>query len=119
MRIVANYGIRKGSENYSVSLEIPKHNGKDNIEGAIDELFVIAKEAIRRQAGDETKTDEGSKIKNPDLPATKKQKALIVKMAKKKGKFIENLNSLTMGEASRTIEELMNLPDKEESDVLP
>jgi hypothetical protein len=46
-------------------------------------------------------------LKDPSAPATRKQKSLIAKLAKEKGRFIEGLNSLTMQEASETIDELM------------
>ena len=48
-------------------------------------------------------------LKDPDAPATKKQKSLIIRLAKERGQFIENLNSLTMQEASQTIDELMSV----------
>lgn len=47
------------------------------------------------------------KIKDPDAPATKKQKRFIARLAKERGQFIEGLNDLTMQEASHTIDELM------------
>lgn len=48
-------------------------------------------------------------LKDPDAPATRKQKSLIIRLAKEKGQFIENLNELTMKEASETIDELMSV----------
>lgn len=45
-------------------------------------------------------------LKDPDAPATRKQKNLIIRLAKERGQFIENLNSLTMQEASSIIDEL-------------
>jgi hypothetical protein len=49
------------------------------------------------------------KLKDPDAPATRKQKSFIAKLAKERGQFIENLNSLTMQEASQVIDELMTV----------
>jgi hypothetical protein len=46
-------------------------------------------------------------LKDPSAPATRKQKSLIARLAKEKGRFIEGLNSLTMQEASEVIDELM------------
>ncbi|MBM3253803.1 MAG: DUF3072 domain-containing protein, partial [Candidatus Omnitrophica bacterium] len=46
-------------------------------------------------------------LKDPDAPATRKQKNLIIRLAKEKGQFIDGLNNLTMAEASEKIEELM------------
>ncbi len=46
-------------------------------------------------------------LKDPNAPATKKQKSLIIRLAKERGQFIEGLNNLTMQEASQTIDELM------------
>ena len=45
--------------------------------------------------------------KNSDVPASKKQVSLIIRLAKEKGKFIENPSALNMAEASQVIEELM------------
>ena len=39
-------------------------------------------------------------LKDPDAPATKKQKSLIIWLAKERGQFIEGLNNFTMQEAS-------------------
>lgn len=46
-------------------------------------------------------------LKDPDAPATGKQKSLIISLAKERGRFIENLKDFTMKEASDTIDELM------------
>ncbi len=118
MRITTIYESKKSDESYSVHLEVAEDEIKDAVAETIEEMFGLAKQAVKKQIG-ENKRGGNPEVKNPDLPATKKQKSLIIKLARKKGKFIENLNSLTMGEASKIIEELMNLPDKEEPDVLP
>lgn len=108
MRILANYGYKDKKETYSVSLEMMGDASKQNIEGTIDELFGLAKEAIKRQIEGKTSKEETKESQSKDdLPATKKQVNLIIKLAKKKGRFIENPSSLTMAEASQTIEELM------------
>lgn len=48
-------------------------------------------------------------LKDPTAPATKKQKSLIIRLAKERGQFIEGLNNLTMQEASEKIDELMSV----------
>ena len=112
MRILANYGCKIDGESYSVTFETMGDVGKGNVEATVDELFGLAKEAVRRQI--EGKASEPKKensqepqLKNPDASATKKQVNLIIKLAKEKRKFIENPSSLTIAEASHTIEELM------------
>ena len=46
-------------------------------------------------------------IKDPGLPATRKQIGLLKRLARQKGKRIEDFTDLTMGEASAKIDELM------------
>jgi hypothetical protein len=128
MRILANYGYRANGDTYSVTFETVGDVPKDKADTTVDELFRLAKAAIQRQL-DGTESDplefppkeevtipqpkrNGNsngkpQIKDPDAPATKKQKNLIIRLAKERGQFIENLNSLTMQEASETIDELM------------
>lgn len=114
MRILANYGCKKGSESYSVTLELMGDASKNNIEGTTDELFGLARSAIKRQIEGGAKKEESPQIKDPDLPATREQKGSIIKLAKEKGKFIKNLNSLTIGEANQVIEDLKKAPTKQE-----
>lgn len=112
MRILANYGCKTNGESYSVTFETMGDVGKEKVEMTVDELFSLAREAVRRQI--EGKSPEPKKEtsrepppKNPDALASKKQVNLIIKLAKEKGKFVENPGALTMTEASQTIEELM------------
>jgi hypothetical protein len=125
MRILANYGYRANGDTYSVTFETVGDVPKDKAD-TTDELFRLAKAAIQRQL-DGTDADplefppkeevtipqpkrNGNgkpQLKDPSAPATRKQKSLIAKLAKEKGRFIEGLNSLTMQEASETIDELM------------
>jgi hypothetical protein len=112
MRILANYGCKTDGESYSVTFETMGDVGREKVEMTVDELFGLAKEAVRRQIegkspGPKKQTAQEPPLKNPDAPATKKQVNLIIKLAKEKGKFIENPGSLTVAEASQTIEELM------------
>ena len=112
MRILANYGCKTDGESYSVTFETMGDVGKEKAEATIDELFGLAKEAVKRQIEGKSQepkkeTSQEAQPKNPDLPATKKQINLIIKLAKEKGKFIENPGALSITEASRTIEELM------------
>ena len=46
-------------------------------------------------------------IKDPGLPATRKQIGLLNRLARQKGKRIEDFTDMTMGEASTKIDELM------------
>ena len=112
MRILANYGCKTNGESYSVTFETMGDVGKEKAEATIDELFDLAKEAVKRQIEGKVpdpkkETSQEPHQKNSDLPASKKQVNLIIKLAKEKGKFIENPSALTMAAASQTIEELM------------
>lgn len=128
MRILANYGYRANGDTYSVTFETLGDVPKEQADSVVDELFRMAKTAIQRQINSEAdplefppkeevvvpkpmRNGNGNngkpQLKNPDAPATKKQKSLIIRLAKERGQFIENLNSLTMQEASETIDELM------------
>ncbi len=108
MRILANYGCKANSESYSVTFETMGDVSKEKVEATIDELFRLAKEAVKRQIEGKTpKEKEDPQPEKSNLPATKKQVNLIIKLAKEKGKFIENPSALTIAEASQTIEELM------------
>ena len=46
-------------------------------------------------------------LKDPEAPATPKQKSLIIRLAKERGKFVNGLNNFTMQEASEKIDDLM------------
>lgn len=124
MRILANYGYKNNGDTYSVTFETMGDVAKEQTDACVDELFRLAKAAIERQINptprevdsppEETpgpsKNGNGKGkpvLKDPDAPATKKQKSLIIRLAKERGQFIENLNQLTMQEASQTIDELM------------
>jgi len=124
MRILANYGYKTNGETYSVTFETVGDVAKENADAVVDELFRMAKAAIQRQLNPEVDPLEfppqeeeipqpkrngngRPQLKDPSAPATRKQKSLIAKLAKEKGRFIEGLNSLTMQEASEVIDELM------------
>lgn len=136
MRILANYGYRANGDTYSVTFETIGDVPRENADGVVDELFSMAKEAIKRQLnpGDDSlefppkdevvipkpkknTNSNGSALsaangrpivlKDPEAPASKKQKSLIIRLARERGQFIDNLNDLTMKEASETIDELM------------
>jgi len=124
MRILANYGYKTNGETYSVTFETVGDVAKENADAVVDELFRMAKAAIQRQLNPQIdplefppqeeeipqpKRNGNGKpqLKDPSAPATRKQKSLIAKLAKEKGRFIEGLNSLTMQEASEVIDELM------------
>jgi hypothetical protein len=125
MRILANYGYKNNGDTYSVTFETVGDVPKEQADTVVDELFAMAKSAIQRQINPEAdplefppkeevtvpqpkKNGNGKpQLKDPDAPATRKQKNLIIRLAKERGQFIENLNSLTMQQASETIDELM------------
>ena len=48
MRILANYGCKTNGESYSVTFETMGDVGKDNVEATVDELFGLAKDAVKR-----------------------------------------------------------------------
>jgi len=112
MRILANYGCKTNGESYSVTFETMGDVDKGKAEATIDELFRLAKEAIQRQIegqapGPKEEPSRESHQKNSDVPASKKQVSLIIRLAKEKGRFVENPGALNMAEASQVIEELM------------
>jgi len=125
MRILANYGYKNNGDTYSVTFETVGDVPKEQADSVVDELFQMAKRAIERQLNPEAdplefppkeevtvpqpkKNGNGKpQLKDPDAPATKKQKSLIIRLAKERGQFIEGLNNLTMQEASEKIDELI------------
>ncbi|MDP2940526.1 MAG: hypothetical protein Q8O13_10740 [Candidatus Omnitrophota bacterium] len=131
MKILANYSYKNNDDTYSVTFETMSNAPKEQADTVVDELFAMAKRAIEHQFNPQTEvptqTDTlgfppkeevtipqpkqngngNPHLKDPDAPATKKQKNLIIRLAKEKGQYIENLNSLTMQEASSIIDELM------------
>ena len=112
MRILANYGCKADGESYSVTFETMGDVDKGKAEATIDELFRLAKEAVKRQIegqapGPKKETSQEPPQKNSDVPASKKQVSLIIRLAKGKGRFVENPGALNMAEASQVIEELM------------
>lgn len=128
MRILANYGYKNNGDTYSVTFETIGDVSKEHADSVVDELFAMAKTAIQRQINpiennssefpsrEETsipqlKKDDNNRmhLKDPDAPATRKQKNLIIRLAKEKGQFIDNLDNFTMKEASKTIDELMTV----------
>lgn len=112
MRILANYGCKTNGESYSVTFETMGDVGKEKAETVIDELFGLAKAAVKRQTEGKSsepkkETSQEPQQKNSDTLASKKQVDLIIKLAKEKGKFIKDPGSLTMDKARQTIQELM------------
>ena len=129
MRILANYGYKNNGDSYSVTFETMGDVPKDIANSVVDDLFAMAKSAIERQVSPEikveatphkeivvvpeTKNGNGKngngkiQIKDPSLPITAKQKQTIVRLAREKGDFIDGLDMMTMGEASKVIEDLL------------
>lgn len=118
MRILANYGYKNNGDSYSVTFETVGDVPKENAHKVVDELFALAKSAIKRQVEVKESVEFPPKEKEEIvIPkpaekdfsplATQKQKNLIIRLAKERGKFIDNLKDLTVREASETIEDLM------------
>ena len=126
MRILANYGYKMNGDTYSVTFETLGDVPRERADETVDELFGHAKAAVQRQldgAGtrplDSPPKDEvvipqprkngngKPQLKDPDAPLTWKQKSLIIRLAKERGQFIDNLDSFTMQQACDTIDELM------------
>lgn len=121
MRILANYGYRNNGDSYSVTFETVGDVPKDQADSTVDDLFRMAKAAIERQVNPQAnpaskeeivvpepkKNGNGKIPKDPNASITKKQRDFIIKLAKQKGSFVENLNELSIQEASQVISELM------------
>jgi len=136
MRILANFGYKNNGDSYSVTFETVGDVPKDKADATVDELFRMARQAIERQVSpkegheDITAVEDtagqgqgkkgngngsgplgtgGSKprIKEPTAPATKKQKGLIMRLAREKDQFIDGIEAFTMQEASTVIDQLM------------
>ena len=103
MRILANYSCKNGDNTYTVTFEsfgdIPR--GSADIE--CDDLFRMAREAIRRQMNSEPKPERVCRCHEPVTP---RQKHLIIKLARERGQFID-LEGMTVHQASDLIERLM------------
>ena len=129
MRILANYSFRNNGDSYQVTFETSGDVPKEQADSAVDELFNMAKRAIQRQVNPsgnqevphkedvvipELKKTNGDsngngkhQIKDPAAPISAKQKSFIIKLAKERGQFVENLNDMKMEDASRVIEQLL------------
>lgn len=135
MRILANYGYRSNGDSYSVTFETVGDVPVEQADAAVDQLFSMARRAIERQVnptgnqdrphGEDVVIPEPKKYangngkpvngngngkphpKDPEAPISPKQKSLIIKLAKERGKFIEGVNEMSMASASKAIEELL------------
>jgi hypothetical protein len=132
MRILANYACKNYGESYTVTFETLGDLKREEAEETVDELFRLAKEAVQRQiqaSSSENKEDlvipepkkngngkhtngngngnGNSIIKDPDASISPKQRNLIIKLAKERGVFIENLDEMNMSLANETIQELL------------
>jgi len=122
MRILANYGHKTNGDSYNVTFEQTGDVPLERANETIDMLFRRAREAVQRQIDGnlelpsaeitipKLKNNNGNgkpQLRNPEAPASQKQRGLLGKIAKERGIFIEGLNSLTMAEASRRIEEFL------------
>ena len=130
MRILANYGYKTNGDSYSVTFETMGDVPAAQAPATVDELFRLAREAVKRQIGDSAgrapaiqavedpvqvprpvgrANGNGRKpvIKDPSQPASPKQLQLIRQLAQRKGAWVDGLEDLTKGEASQKIDELM------------
>ncbi len=135
MRILANFSYRNGVDSYQVSFETSGDVPKDQADAEVDELFSLAKRAVMRQVNPVVHQDtphkedvvvipEPKKLTNgngngehangngngkahPDAAISAKQKGLIIKLAKERGRRIENLDQLGMAKASELIKDLL------------
>ncbi len=131
MRILANYGYKANGDMYSVTFETMGDVPAAQAPQTVDELFRLAKEAVQRQLAGVKPSPQSAttvtipqprvavpssptngngrkpQIKDPGLPATRKQIGLLKRLAQEKGQWIEDFTDLTMGEASAKIDELM------------
>ena len=119
MRILANYGYKNNGDSYSVTMETLGDCPKDQVDETVDELFRMAKCAIKRQIDlpvkDEPAIPEPKKhngngkhmIKDPSAPISVKQKQMIYRLAKEKGQWVDGVDEMSMGQASETIENLL------------
>ena len=136
MRILANFGYKNNGDSYSVTFETVGDVPRDKADATVDELFRMARQAIERQVSPEAGHEDitavedamsqgqgkkvkgngsgplgtgGSKprIKEPNAPATKKQKGLIMRLAREKDQFVDGIEAFTMQEASTVIDQLM------------
>jgi hypothetical protein len=128
MRILANYGCKTNGDSYSVTFETMGDGPSDKASATVDELFRLAREAVRRQVlvgdlpdpapvsvpipkpvGSRNGHGNGRRpsLKDPSLPASDKQLRLIQQLARQTGVSLEGLEDLTMGEASEKIDDLL------------
>ena len=136
MRILANYGYKTNGDTYSVTFETMGDVPADHAPATVDTLFSLAREAVKRQIHDATPEQQPAvvvtvprpqvthalqgngnghagngerkhTIKDPSLPASPKQIALIQRLAKEKRTWVPDVTALTMGEASAQINALM------------
>ena len=111
MRILANYSLKHNEEAFSVTFETLGDVPREKAPLTADELFTMAREAVQRQLEGPQRSKAGPepargpiRFKDPDLPATKRQKALICRLYHNRGrKVAENIHSLTMAQASEII----------------
>ena len=134
MRILANYGFKTNGDSYSVTFETMGDVPADQAPTTVDTLFHLAREAVKRQIASDAPAHQPAAIvtvprpqvvhalqgngngghgerkhtiKDPSLPASPKQIALIQRLAKEKGTWVPDVADLTMGEASAQINALM------------
>jgi hypothetical protein len=121
MRILANYGHKINGSSFNVTFEQTGDVPMERAEETIDLLFKLAREAVQRQVEEDMefppkdvvtipkpKNINGNpQMRDPEGPATGKQKFLLLKLARQRSKFIENIEELSKAEASSLINELM------------
>ena len=106
MRILANYGYKTNGDSYSVTFETMWDVPAALATQAVEDPVQVPRPVARAHANG---NGSGRKpvIKDPFQPASPKQLRLIQQLARQKGAWLEGLEDLTKGEASRKIDELM------------
>jgi hypothetical protein len=123
MRVLCNYTYKNNGsgENYSITLEKMGDLRDDQVDEVMDELFAVSRGAVQRQIDKDLefppkdvvtipkpKNANGKpQMRDPEGPATGKQKFLLSKLARQRSRFIENIEELSKAEASSLINELM------------
>ena len=136
MRILANYGYKTNGDTYSVTFETIGDVPSAQASQTVDELFQLAKGAVKRQLAyhevpaqpaavtipqpvpfhtngsgatprPAASNGKSPQIKQPSLPATTKQLGLLRRLAQERGQALPDLTDLTMGEASSRINTLL------------
>jgi len=112
MRILSSYSLKHGDESYFCTFEVLSEIPKEEADSVVDELFLKARSAIQRQLNQPANKDSlgaESKRNGNGAHLTAKQRSLIIRLAKDRGEYVNNLNDLTIQQASEIISRLMSV----------